>query len=121
MRESGELPVRKRASWGKEAEVIEAYLSGITNKYELMDMFDLCDSSIVHILIKNGFGGRPPHDHKKREKIAYNKLSPKTQAIILELKKSTSVAKICRQFKVTRGYVYTVKRKYLNIDINTDE
>lgn len=113
MRESGELPPRGRARGKTDREVISAYESGITNKYDLAQMFDLTTAHILYILRHNGYGGRPEHNHKTRRKNTPDELSERTQAIALAIQSGVKTGEICRQYGVTRQYVNLVKKKYL--------
>ena len=108
LRQNGVLNGRSGKTRGKTREkVLQAYKDGITNPYELAEMFRLKPSTISSILVGLGLNRtRPKHNYKKTKKCE------KTETILQEIKEGNVLCEIARKHGVSRQYVHKVKKKW---------
>lgn len=91
-----------------QARVLQAYKDGITNPYEIAEMFDMDYRYVNNILSNAKLGRERPKRNYKQRKVCEN-----TQAIITALKSGKRVREICAEFGVSTQYVYQVKNKFV--------
>lgn len=102
LQRDGVLPPRQRKR-GEELAV-EAYKNGMTNPYEIAELYSYSAESVrVWLCRANLCRKRPERNWKKKDK------SAKTKAIIKCLESGMGVSETARKFGVSRQWVSTVK------------
>lgn len=90
-------------------KLVNAWESGIKNKYELAEMFEVSPNTVKIYLHDAGVKkGRPPKNYKKM------KCSERTTDIIKDIKSGelTSV-EIAKKYAVSRQYIHSMKNKVM--------
>lgn len=89
-------------------KVLEAYNDGITNPYDLAEMFGLKVGSVNTILSNSKLDRkRPKHNYKQYP------LCEKTQQIITEIQSGKALHEIAKAHGTSRQYVHKIKNKYV--------
>ena len=104
--------VLKRKS--TKEKVVDSYNSGITNPYELAELYGVTKPRIDYILKAQGIKRqRPKKNYKERYKTDRDCLSEKTQNIISALEYGFTGNKIAKMYGVSTQWVYSVKKVHI--------
>lgn len=107
VKESSELKAENRAPTQREI-VVTAYKNGMTNPHEIAEHFGYNFDTVQTFLARAKLNRkRPPKNYKQRTGV------DRTQQIITAINDGKSNAEIARQFGVTRQWVYTIRKKYV--------
>lgn len=107
LRQNGVLKGRSGKTQSKTWEkVLRAYNDGITNPYDIAEMFGL-KVGTVNTLLSNS------RLHRKRPSYNYKPLCDKTNEIITQIKSGKSLSEIAKAYGTSRQYVHIVKNKYV--------
>lgn len=109
VKESGALKAENRVPT-QEQLCVMAWQNGMTNPHEIAETFDI-NYNCVQTYLKDAKlqRKRPSTNYKKRN------APERRQQIIQALNDGKSNAEIARQFGVTRQWVYTIRKKYVDI------
>lgn len=111
LRQNGVLKGRSGKTAAKTLEkVLQAYNDGITNPYDLSEMFGLKVGSVNTILSNSRLNRTRPKKNYK----AYP-IGDKTKEIIEEIKNGKSLIGIAKKYGTSRQYVHRVKQKYVGV------
>lgn len=91
-----------------KARVLQAYHDGITNPYEIAEMFEMDFHYVNTILGSAKLGRVRPKQNYKQRKVCEN-----TQTIVEALRNGKTVRQISTEFGVSTQYVYQVKDKFV--------
>lgn len=107
LQKNGVLQKRRRKNG--QSLILDAYNNGMTNPYEISDVYGYKPETVKKYLRFVGVHrNRPPANWKQKEK------SDKTKEILECLEKGVKMSEIAKMYGVSRQWVFIVKRRSEN-------